>query len=183
MREKGIPAVHGSSGMSPGNRGAAGKDRPIDPMSGKKFARKRARTGFEPLDKRTGASPSCLRVSHNPCLLMVPFGFAHARRMRPLSVGRLENALIQRRDHHAMALSTCKEITVEWSGIVNRKRRRRRLSRRRSGAPLNLTGRARPLLRRARDARRGFPIYWLETTARLRSGAAPMQPLRPLCRL
>ena len=45
-------------------------------MSGKKFAPKRARTGFELLEKRTGASPSCLRVSHEPLPLIVPFGFA-----------------------------------------------------------------------------------------------------------
>ena len=34
------------------------KDRPIDPTSGKKFARKRARTGFEPLGVADGRQPS-----------------------------------------------------------------------------------------------------------------------------
>jgi hypothetical protein len=98
------------------------KDRPIDPMSGKKFARKRARTGFEPLDKRTGASPSCLRVSHNPCLLMLPFRFAHAMRMRPLSVGRVESAFHSATANHAVILNYCKEIGVVSSDMVNRKR-------------------------------------------------------------
>ena len=55
--------------MSPG-AGAEDRDRgrKIDPMSGKKFAPpKRARTGFELLEKRTGASPSCLpSVSRTP---------------------------------------------------------------------------------------------------------------------
>ena len=82
-------------------------------MSGKKFARKRARTGFEPLDKRTGASPSCLRVSHDPCLLMLPFRFAHAMRMRPLSVGRLDNAFHPAMDHYLLILYTCKEIMLK----------------------------------------------------------------------
>jgi hypothetical protein len=64
ISQKGIPALYGSPGdprvMSPGTgtEERREKDRPIDPMSGKKFARKRARSGVEPLDKRTGASPS-----------------------------------------------------------------------------------------------------------------------------
>jgi hypothetical protein len=29
---------------------------------------RQARSGVEPMDKRTGANPSCLRVSHDPCL-------------------------------------------------------------------------------------------------------------------
>jgi hypothetical protein len=49
--EKGILA---STDQKPEDQG---KDRPIDPMSGKKTARKRARSGVE-LGKRTGASPS-----------------------------------------------------------------------------------------------------------------------------
>jgi hypothetical protein len=56
------------------------------------FARKRARSGFEPLGIADGRQPFMPRVSHNPCLLMLPFCFAHARRMPPLSVGRLDNA-------------------------------------------------------------------------------------------
>ena len=120
----------------------AEKDRAIDPLSGKKFARKRARTGFEPNGQADGRQPFMPRVSYNPCLLMLPFGFAHARRMRPLSVGRLDNAFHPATDHHAMVLNTCKEITVVWSGMVNRKRRRRRLSCWRSGArPHPLVGR------------------------------------------
>jgi hypothetical protein len=54
----------------------AHKDRPIDPMSGKKFARKRPEPVSSPMNKRTGASPSCRECLTNPCLLMLPFGFA-----------------------------------------------------------------------------------------------------------
>jgi hypothetical protein len=68
------------------------KDRPIDPMSGRKFAIKRARTGFGPNRQADGRQPFMPRVSHDPCPLMLPFRFAHAMRMRPLSVGRLESA-------------------------------------------------------------------------------------------
>jgi hypothetical protein len=68
------------------------KDRPIDPMSGTEFARKRARTGFEPIGKADGRQPFMPRVSPEPLPLMLPFRFAHAMRMRPLSVGRVESA-------------------------------------------------------------------------------------------
>jgi hypothetical protein len=79
-------------------------------MSGKKFARKRARTGFEPNRQTDGRQPFMPRVSHNPCLLMLPFHFAHARRMRPLSVGRVESAFDPATDHYQMILNTVKAI-------------------------------------------------------------------------
>jgi hypothetical protein len=68
------------------------KDRPIDPMSGNKFARKRPEpvSGFG--NSGRAQKPFMPRVSHDPCVLMLPFRFAHAKRMRPLSVGRLDNA-------------------------------------------------------------------------------------------
>ena len=50
--------------------------------------------------------------------------------------GALRAPFIQRRDHHAMILNICKAISAISSIMVNRKRRRRRLSRWRSGAPL-----------------------------------------------
>jgi hypothetical protein len=46
-REKRTPRI---PGHAPGIGDLAEKDRPIDPMSGIEFARKRARTGFEPLE-------------------------------------------------------------------------------------------------------------------------------------
>jgi hypothetical protein len=52
--------------MRPGSGNLLEKDRPIDPMSGKKFARKRARTGFEPLGIADGRQPFMPRVSHEP---------------------------------------------------------------------------------------------------------------------
>ena len=59
-----------------------------------------ARSGFEPMDKRTGASPSCLKSISRPLPSKTyPFRFAHARRMRPLSVGRLDNAFHPATDH------------------------------------------------------------------------------------
>jgi hypothetical protein len=63
--------------MSPGRgRGPAEKDRPIDPTSGKKFARKRARSGFEPwqADGRQPFVPEDYLTT--PAFESYPFGFA-----------------------------------------------------------------------------------------------------------
>jgi hypothetical protein len=68
------------------------------------------------------------RLSHNPCLVMLPLRFAHARRMRPLSVGRVAAPFVQQ-DHHAAILKECKSITVTLLDMVNRRRRRPRLCR------------------------------------------------------
>ena len=84
------------------------------------FARKRARTGFEPLDKRTGASPSCRECLTNPCLLMLPFRFAHAMRMRPLSVGRLDSAFHPATDHYREVQTFCKENATKSFSILHR---------------------------------------------------------------
>ena len=90
--KKGSAVDHQSPGHKPGDARTRAEDgrsirRPaeIRPLH-------QARTGFGPMDKRTGASPSCLRVSHDPCLQYIPSVSPIARRMRPLSVGRLENA-------------------------------------------------------------------------------------------
>ena len=44
---------------------------------------------------------------------MLPFRFAHAMRMRPLSVGRLTTPFIQQWDHHAMVWLICKEVLLK----------------------------------------------------------------------
>ena len=110
VARKGIPGSMDPRVMSPGT--AAEKDRPIDPMSGKNSpASKEPEPVSSPMDKRTGASPSCLRVSHNPCLLTLPFGFAHAMQMRPLSVGRVTTPFIQQRIIIAWFWWICKETS------------------------------------------------------------------------
>jgi hypothetical protein len=49
------------------------------------------------MDKRTGASPSRLKAYlTNPCLYDLSLRFAHARRTRLLSVGRIQAPFIQR---------------------------------------------------------------------------------------
>jgi hypothetical protein len=76
-----------------------------------------------PMDKRTGASPSCLKsVSRTPAFETYPFGFAHARRMRPLSVGRVDNASHPAKDHYSMIQLLCKANDID---MVNLKMRRR----------------------------------------------------------
>ncbi len=50
------------------------------------------------------------RVSHDPCLQNLSLRFAHARRMRPLFVGRVTTPLIQRLDHQAMILIHVKKL-------------------------------------------------------------------------
>ena len=84
------------------------KGRPIDPMSGIKFARKRPEPVSSPMDKADGRQPLMPRVSHNPCPLMLPFRFAHAMRMRPLSVGRVESAFHPAMDYCAIILIVSK---------------------------------------------------------------------------
>ena len=69
-----------------------------------------ARTGFGPMDKRTGASPSCLRVSHNPCLRYLSLRF---RRLRGgcgrFPSGALRTPFIQRPTTYSIAQDFCKE--------------------------------------------------------------------------
>ena len=88
-------------------------------MSGIEFARKKARTGFGPLGIADGRQPFMPRVSHNPCLLMLPFRFAHPMRMRPLSVGRVTTPFIQQRDHYGMILLICKEFALKSLSEMN----------------------------------------------------------------
>ena len=54
--------------------------------------------------------------------LPYPFGFAHARRLRPLSVGRLENACHPATDHHSEIPILCKENATK---CFSERRRRR----------------------------------------------------------
>ena len=81
---------------------------------------KRARTGFEPLGIADGRQPFMPRVSHNPCLLMLPFRFAHAMRMRPLSVGRVESAFHPARDHYGNVHTFCKENATKILSLLYR---------------------------------------------------------------
>ena len=97
--------------VKPEDRGD--KDRLIDPMSGIEFARKRARTGFEPLRIADGRQPFMpLRGSHDPCLQNLSLRFAHARRMRPLSVGRLDDAFHPATPHHCGIPGVCRLISL-----------------------------------------------------------------------
>ena len=73
----------------------------------------KARTGFGPNGQADGRQPFMPRVSHNPCLLMLPFRFAHAMRMRPLSVGRVDNAFHPATGSHAMVWLFCKEFSLK----------------------------------------------------------------------
>jgi hypothetical protein len=69
------------------------KDRPIDPTSGKKFARKRARTGFRAYTSGWAPALHCLKsISRSLPSTHIPSVSPIARRMRPLSVGRVEHA-------------------------------------------------------------------------------------------
>ena len=119
-----LPSDPGGRGASPMRKREPGvcgpksprtrdKDRLIDPMSGIEFARKRARTGFEPLRIANGRQPFMpLRVSHDPCLQNLSLRFAHARRMRPLSVGRLDDAFHPATPHHCGIPGVCKLISL-----------------------------------------------------------------------
>jgi hypothetical protein len=87
----------------------ADKDRPIDPMSGKNSPAKEP----EPVSSlwTSGRAPAlhaaCLL---NPCLLMLPFRFAHAMRLRPLSVGRVERAFHPAIFQNTIIHNVCKQF-------------------------------------------------------------------------
>ena len=71
---------------------------------------------FRAFGQADGRQPFMPRVSHNPCLLMLPFRFAHAMRMRPLSVGRVESAFHPATDHYREVQTFCKEnVTKSFS--------------------------------------------------------------------
>ena len=108
-----LPRIPGSK---PGDRGQRQADRSDVRQE---YARlKRARSGFEPLDSgRAPALHACERLT-TPALSL---GFAHARRMRPLSVGRLENAFHPATDHDS-EFQFCKENATK--GFSERRRRR-----------------------------------------------------------
>ena len=106
--------------MSPGREpGPRGKDRPIDPTSGMDTPASPSPNRFRAL-QADGRQPFMPRVSHNPSLLMLPFCFAHAMRMRPLSVGRVESAFHPAMDHYDVISSLCKEIAAMAAMMVNR---------------------------------------------------------------
>ena len=79
-----------------------------------------------PTSGRASALHAFKSISRPLPLKTHPFRFAHARRMRPLSVGRVQNAFHPARDHRAMILNVCEEIAVVWLSMVNRERPRRR---------------------------------------------------------
>jgi hypothetical protein len=76
------------------------KDRPTDPTSGKKFARKRARTGSEPI-QADGRQPfiASRSISRSLPSSPIPSVWPIARCMRPLSVGRVEHASHPAKNH------------------------------------------------------------------------------------
>ena len=81
----------------PGPAEDGGKDRPIDPTSGKNTSASPSPIRFRANGQADGRQPFMpLRVSHDPCLQNSSLRFAHARRMRPLSVGRVKAPFIQR---------------------------------------------------------------------------------------
>ena len=92
MSAKREPDVHRSRDMRPGDRGPRGKRQADRFDVRQEFVRKKPEP-VSSLGKRTGASPSCRECLLNPCLLMLPFRFAHAMRMRPLFVGRVHERL------------------------------------------------------------------------------------------
>jgi hypothetical protein len=90
------------------------------------------------MHKRTGASPSCLRVSHDPCLQrLIPSVSLMRGECGRFPIGRLDNA------NRDMTPILCTAIVATAATMVNRKWRRLRLSRWRSGAPLESPVRAR----------------------------------------
>ena len=117
-REKGTPGSTDPRVM-PGTRTCGQRQADRSDVR-QEFARKRARTGFEPLEIADGRQPFMPRVSHNPCLLMLPFRFAHAMRMRPLSVGRVESAFHPARCHYGNVHTFCKENATKIFSLLYR---------------------------------------------------------------
>ena len=113
MSARGEPGVDGPKARGPKDKRQADRS-----DVRQEFARKRARTGFEPLDKRTGASPSCRECLLNPCLLMLPFRFAHPMRIRPLSVGRVDNAFHPATGSHSIVRLFCKEFSLKSFSVM-----------------------------------------------------------------
>jgi hypothetical protein len=83
------------AGQSPGTS-TGNKDRPIDPVSGKKAsASQRARSGFRALASGRAPALHALRVSHNPCLrILISSVSPITRWMRPILSGRLDERAI-----------------------------------------------------------------------------------------
>ena len=75
---------------------------------------------FRAFGQADGRQPFMPRVSHNPCLLMLPFRFAHAMRMRPLSVGRLDSAFHPATDHYRNVQTFCKENATKSFSLLHR---------------------------------------------------------------
>ena len=66
------------------------------------------------MDKRTGASPSCLRASHNPWLLMLSLRFCPCDANVAASVGRFETPFIQRSVIIARFQIVCKDNAAKY---------------------------------------------------------------------
>ncbi|SRR5271157_1628520 len=59
-------------------------------------------------------------VSQPLPLRLIPLSFRPCEAVAAAFRRARDNAFIQRRDHHAAVLDTCKAITVVWLGMVNR---------------------------------------------------------------
>jgi hypothetical protein len=96
-REPGtLASTDQSPGREPGGPRIHGKDRAIDPMSGKKYARlKRARSGSSLASGRAPALHA-LRVSHDPCLCVLSLRFAMRSECGRFPSGALRAPFIQR---------------------------------------------------------------------------------------
>jgi len=98
MSAKGNPTSADPQAMNPGPRTLRKRqaDRSDVRQEFARFTKPDPVSG--PMDKRTGASPSCLRSISRPLPLKTyPFRFAPTRRMRPLLSGALTTPFIQRR--------------------------------------------------------------------------------------
>jgi hypothetical protein len=96
--------------MSPGTEDPR-KDRPIDPMCGKNYVRlKRARSRFEPNGQADGRQPFMpASVSRRLSLSLIPSVAPVRGGLRPLFVGRVENAFHPAKNYHRMIPFCCKE--------------------------------------------------------------------------
>ena len=106
MSAKREPGVHGAKA-----RGPAEKDRPIDPTSGKNSpASKEPEPVSEPIqaDGRQPFMPQ--EYLTTPAFNLIPSVSLITRRMRPLSVGRFDNAFHPAINHNSMFHTMCKAI-------------------------------------------------------------------------
>jgi hypothetical protein len=102
------------SGQEPRDRGAAGRRQADRSDVRQECVHLRARSGFEPLEKRTGASPSCLNsISRTPAFDPYPFGFAMQGGCGRFQSSALRTSFIQRQITTSDIQTICKEIVSE----------------------------------------------------------------------